>query len=107
MIEVKPSIRGAAGDPNLFQYLSNEENRCGDVRISVNEGSDSADVWFVVEESDDEDNFCTVPTGSAFLLSAETSWPPGLCADPPECRTFAKSPVWSEAKTCASMTRRW
>ena len=98
MIDVKLSIRGAGRNLNLSQFLGNEENRCGDVRFHVNDGCERADVWFVIEGTDDDDRLCRVPAANVYFLSAETSWPPGHYAESPARMSYLRQ--FSGVFTC-------
>ena len=88
MIEVKISSRGSGKDINLQQYVGNDDNVWGDYRFHVNSAVERADVWFVVEDLDDDDTECVVPPENIIFLSAETSWPPGFYDENPGRSAF-------------------
>ena len=78
VIEVKISSRGSGPALNIAQFVGNDANEWNGCRFHINEDCDRADVWFVIEDVDDDDTVCHVPDQSVIFLSAETSWPNGF-----------------------------
>lgn len=98
MFEVKISSRGAGSNRNLSQFLGNLENIYGDCRFHVNSHIEEADVWFVSEDIDDDDQQCSIPPGNLFFLTSETSWPAAHYSDSAARLGFIKQ--FSRQFTC-------
>ena len=78
VIDVKISSRGSGPALNIAQFVGNSANEWDGCRFHINEHCDRADVWFVIEDLDDDDTDCRVPDQAVIFLSAETSWPNGF-----------------------------
>lgn len=78
MIDVKISSRGSGPAVNIAQFIGSKANEWAGCRFHINEHCDRADVWFVIEDLDDDDTVCRVPDQAVIFLSAETSWPTGF-----------------------------
>jgi len=78
VIDVKISSRGSGPALNIGQFVGNKANEWDGCRFHINEHCDRADVWFVIEDLDDDDTVCRVPDQAVIFLSAETSWPNGF-----------------------------
>ena len=78
MIDVKISSRGSGSQVNIAQFVGNDANEWEGCRFHINEECERADVWFVIEDLDDDDTVCCVPDQAIVFLSAETSWPDGF-----------------------------
>ena len=83
MITVKISSRGSGKNLDISQYLGNP-NRWGNCEFHVNTDLRVADVWFISEDTDDDDVTCEVRDGGLIFVTAETSWPVGHYGDRPE-----------------------
>ena len=83
MIRVKLSSRGSGKDLSLSQFVGNDENSIDGCQFFVNAEIDEADVWFVMEQPDDDDLLCQVPASRVFFLTAETAFPIGYYMDSP------------------------
>ena len=80
MLHVKLSIRGLGPIPDISQFVGNKENEWDGCVFHVNQHVQSADVWFVSEDVNDDDTDCAVPPSRVVFLTAETSWEPGFYA---------------------------
>ena len=78
MLNVKVSSRGSGREPNIAQFVGNDEGIWDGCSFHINSAIDEADVWLVVEDVEDYDTRCVVSPDSVLFLSAETSWPPGF-----------------------------
>lgn len=103
VLEVKISSRGSGRDLDLSQFTGNRDNRWGDCRFHVNSSIERADVWFVIEDLDDDDRECLVPESRVVFLSAETSWPPGFYDESPTRSAFLDQ--FAEIHTCHDIYR--
>jgi hypothetical protein len=83
VIRVKLSSRGSGKDLNLSQFVGNDANSIDGCQFFVNSHVDEADVWFVMEQPDDDDLACRVPASRVFFLTAETAFPTGYYMDSP------------------------
>lgn len=94
MLEVKVSSRGSGRDLNISQFVGNDENVWSGCRFHINSSVDEADVWLIIEDVDDDDTDCRVPSESVIFLSAETSWPPGFYDTNARGRAFLDQFAW-------------
>ena len=78
MLDVKVSTRGSGKSLDVSQFIGPVGNVLDGCRFHINEHCDRADVWFVIEDLDDDDTHCRVPDQAVIFLSAETSWPNGF-----------------------------
>ena len=79
---IKVSIPGQDQNPDLSQYTGNHEGIFGGAEFRVNDGTEKADAWFVIEDADPEDATCEVPLNQVHFLTAEGSWRPDKLLSP-------------------------
>lgn len=103
MLRVKISSRGSGKGLDLQQFVGNDENAWGGCRFFVNEPIESADVWLVVEDLDDDDRTCQVPPSRIAFLTAETSWPSGHYDESTERSAFLDQ--FAAIRTCHDIYR--
>ena len=94
MLDVKVSSRGSGREPDISQFVGNDRGEWNGCRFHINSPMDSADVWLVVEDVEDFDTSCVVPSGAVIFLSAETSWPPGFYDSNPSRSRFLDQFSW-------------
>ena len=104
MLDVKISSRGSGRNLNLSQFLGNEVNEWEGCRFWVNSPVKRADVWIVIEDLDDDDVECEVPTDAVLFASAETSWVPGFFDTDPDNVRFLDQFAW--IYTCHDVYRK-
>lgn len=88
LIEVRISSSGAPRNVNLSQFTGNTENLAGRCRLHINTALPSADVWIVIEDLKDPEEFCLVPTGNIVYLTAEPARTPGYLSEEPGMLEF-------------------
>lgn len=98
MIKIKVSARGGSFSPNISQFVGNSENTYQNCRFYINDSLEEADVWFVMEDVDEEDSQCLVSPDRVFFLTAETSWMPNHYYSSTNSRRFIDQ--FSQLYTC-------
>lgn len=94
MLDVKVSTRGSGKSLDVSQFISSSGNVLEGCRFHVNSPVESADAWLVLEDLDDDDRICDVPSESVVFLSAETSWPLDFYEANPAAVNFLDQFAW-------------
>jgi len=87
-MRIRVSARGGTSSPNISQFVGNANNTFQDCTFFINDPVAEADVWFVIEDLNDNETPCWVPPERIFFLTAETSWEPGHYAPGTDASTF-------------------
>jgi hypothetical protein len=80
-MRIKISVGEQYKDPDLTQFLTEDENR--EHEIVLNEPVEHADAWFILEGTRPDDKTCMVPSNKLFFLGAETARPMGFYYENP------------------------
>lgn len=88
MIQVKVSLKGAGNDIDISQFTGNPDGIVGNCQFHVNNGIKDADVWFVMEEPEPNDQECAVPVGRLIHLAVEVARPVGYADETPGMQDY-------------------
>lgn len=90
MIQVKVSLQGAPPGASMAPFTRTGSNSVDGVTFHINDNTNRADVWLVVEGPNGPEERCTVPEGALIHLTAEPARPSGYLSESPGLPEFMR-----------------